>query len=44
MKPTKVTYKGKTAIVYDYELMLMMIQQWKADGLTKEECMELIVS
>lgn len=40
----KVTYKGKTVIVYDYELMLMMIQQWKAQGLSKDECMELVVS
>lgn len=43
-KPKRITWQGKSTIIYDYELLMMMIKQWRDSGLTREECMELIFS
>lgn len=42
LKPRKITWKGKTTIVYDYELFVMMIKDWiKRDNITKEQALDL---
>lgn len=41
LKPTKITWKGKTCTVYDYELFVMIIKDWiKRDKITKEQALD----
>lgn len=40
-KPTKITWKGKTVTVYDFEFFKMLIQDWiTCDKLTKEQALD----
>lgn len=40
-KPQKVTWKGKTVTVYDFEFFKMLIQDWiRRDKITKEEALD----
>lgn len=41
LKPRQITWKGKTDTVYDYELFVMIIKQWrKENNWTKEQALD----
>ena len=41
LKPRKITWKGQTEVVYDYELFVMTIKQWcKDNNWTKEKALD----
>ena len=41
LKPRKITWKGQTEVVYDYELFEMTIKSWiKENKCTKEKALD----
>lgn len=37
----KVTWKGKTELV-EYDMLTLMVKQWMKEGMSKEECLDLM--
>lgn len=40
--PKILRWNGKYIVVYDYELTMMMIKQWRDGGMSREEVFELL--
>lgn len=41
-QPKLIVNRGRYIVVGDYELMMMMIKQWRADGMSREDVIELM--
>lgn len=42
IRPQILRHNGRYIVVYDYELTMMMIKQWREDGMSREECLEIM--
>lgn len=41
-RPQILRHNGRYIVVYDYELTMMIIKQWRADGMSREDVFELM--
>jgi len=39
-----ITVRGKNIVIYHYELFLLMLKDWKARGMSREDIEDLLLS